>query len=223
MSPLILVVEDDQDLSDFLKDLLTDSNYLVHTAGTGASALSFIKKTEPNLVLLDLTLPDMDGENVCLDIQKNSPHIPVIMLTGRGRIGDKVRGLSIGADDYIVKPFASEELLARITARLRGSNSDTAEIKIADLVLNKKKIHVTRADKPIELTPLEFKLLSYLMENKGAVLSREMILNRIWSTSPDVETRVVDVYIGYLRRKIDEGHKTPLLHSIRGFGYTIKE
>lgn len=223
MSPLILIVEDDQDLSDFLKDLLTDNNYLVHTAGTGSSALGFIKKTEPNLVLLDLTLPDMDGENVCLDIQKNHPGIPVIMLTGRDRIGDRVRGLTIGADDYIVKPFASEELLARITARLRGSGADTSEIMIADLVLDKKKIQVKRGGKEIELTPLEFKLLTYLMENRGAVLSREMILNRIWSTSPDVETRVVDVYIGYLRRKIDEGYKTPLLHSIRGFGYTIKE
>jgi DNA-binding response OmpR family regulator len=223
MSPLILIVEDDQDLSEFLKDLLTDNNYLVHAVGTGSSALGFIKKTEPNLVLLDLTLPDMDGENVCLDIQKNHPGIPVIMLTGRDRVGDKVRGLTIGADDYMVKPFASEELLARITARLRGSGSDTAEIKIGDLLLDKKKIQVTRAGKQIELTPLEFKLLTYLMENKGAVLSREMILNRIWSTSPDVETRVVDVYIGYLRRKVDEGFKTPLLHSIRGFGYTIKE
>lgn len=223
MSPLILVVEDDKDLSDFLKDLLTDNNYLVHTALTGASALSYIKKTVPSLVLLDLTLPDMDGENVCLEIQKNNSEIPVIMLTGRSRVGDKVRGLSIGADDYMVKPFASEELLARITARLRGSGSDTTEIRIDDLVLDKKKIQVTRGGREVELTPLEFKLLTYLMENKGAVLSREMILNRIWSTSPDVETRVVDVYIGYLRRKIDEGQKKPLLHSIRGFGYTIKD
>jgi two-component system OmpR family response regulator len=131
--------------------------------------------------------------------------------------------LSAGADDYITKPFVADELLARIKTRLRNIQGESKTIKVGDLELDTQTIEVKRAGKLITLTPQEFKLLEYLMNNKGIVLTRDMILNRIWLYSPDVESRVVDVYMGYLRKKIDGNSKHPLLHSIRGFGYTIKD
>lgn len=165
----------------------------------------------------------MNGEGVCLEIKKNYPTLPVIILSAKNAVSDKVKSLKIGADDYVSKPFDLEELLARIQARLRTTGVDNEKIlQVSDLVLNPKTLEVKRGKRLIQLTPQEFKLLQYLMLNTGIVLSREMILNRIWLYSPDVETRVVDVYMGYLRKKIDTGHGHKLLHSIRGFGYTIK-
>jgi len=150
--------------------------------------------------------------------------LPVIILTARDSISDIVQGLNLGADDYITKPFVADEFLARIKARLRRQGGDSdALLKVADLELNNKTLEVKREGQIIQLTPQEFKLLQYLMNNKGRILTREMILNRIWLYSSDVETRVVDVYMGYLRKKIDNNHPKKLLHSIRGFGYVIKE
>lgn len=150
--------------------------------------------------------------------------MPVIILTARDSISDIVQGLNLGADDYITKPFVADEFLARIKARLRRQGGDSdALLKVADLELNNKTLEVKREGQIIQLTPQEFKLLQYLMNNKGRILTREMILNRIWLYSSDVETRVVDVYMGYLRKKIDNNHPKKLLHSIRGFGYVIKE
>jgi two-component system response regulator MprA len=221
--PHILVVDDDSDLQDYLKTLLSESNFVVNTASSGSEALKSVQKIEPDLVLLDLMLPDMNGEGVCKEIKKLYPECPVVMLTAKDEVASKVRGLEGGADDYITKPFEPEELVARVKARLRGAHGEDTILKIADLELNKKTIEVTRAGKVIPLTPQEFKLLEYLMTNKNIVLTRDMILNRIWLYSPDIESRVVDVYVGYLRKKIDSGHKRKLITSIRGFGYTIKE
>lgn len=223
MTPCILVVEDEKELLDYLKDLLTDSGFTVKVAGNGVSALNAISKAVPDLVILDLRLPDISGETVCQQIRKDYPSLPVIMLTAKDTLSDKVHGLGVGADDYITKPFVAEELIARVKTRLRSQSSDGNILKIADLELDPKKVEVKRGSKSITLTPQEFKLLEYLMNNKGIVLTRDMILNRIWLYSPDVESRVVDVYMGYLRKKIDVGFKKKLLHSIRGFGYTIKE
>lgn len=223
MVPHIVVIEDDADLQKYLQELLTEQNCSVRVASSGALGLSMIKKAEPNLVLLDLTLPDMDGQGLCKEIRKEFPDIAIIMLTAKDEVSDKVKGLMSGADDYLTKPFAADELIARIKVQLRRSIGDKTTITIADLELDPKKIEVKRAGKVISVTPQEFKLLEYLMNNKGVVLSREMILSRIWMYSPDVESRVVDVYMGYLRKKIDSGHKKKLLHSIRGFGYTIKD
>jgi DNA-binding response OmpR family regulator len=223
MLQTILVIEDDAALVTYLKNLLTANNYGVKTATSGTSGLSLLAKSTPDLVLLDLTLPDIDGQGVCMEIRKKNPSLPIIMVTAKTGISDKVQGLTGGADDYITKPFVSEELLARIKTRLRNKTSAKPTIKIADLTLNTETFEVTRGTKKITLTPQEFKLLEYMMNNKGIVLTRDMILNRIWMYSPDVESRVVDVYIGYLRKKIDTGYKKKLFHSIRGFGYTIKD
>lgn len=219
----ILVVEDDSDLQEYIKELLLDNEFTVQTASDGVIALNMVKKTLPDLVILDLGLPNLSGETVCLEIRKKYPEIPIIILTAKGTPTDIVHGLNLGADDYIAKPFVGEELVARINARLRGREGAEAKLIANDLELDTKTLEVKRGEKHIQLTPKEFELLKYLMSNKGRILTREMILNRIWLYSPDVETRVVDVYMGYLRKKIDTGFPTPLIHSVRGFGYTIKE
>ncbi len=192
------------------------------TAPDGVTALELLKKTQPDLVLLDLNLPNITGESICLEIRKNYPGVRVIILTAKDTTPDIIQGLNLGADDYITKPFVADELLARIQARLRHGGTN-AKIKIDDLELDNNTLEVKRANKPIKLTPQEFKLLHYLMNNKGRILTRDMILNRIWPSSYDIETRVVDVYMGYLRKKIDNGYRKKLIHSARGFGYMIKE
>lgn len=220
----ILVVEDDNGLQKYLKELLLDNGYSVQTTSDGIAALNILKKTVPDLVILDLGLPNMSGETVCLEIRKNYPTLPVIILTAKDTISDIVQGLNLGADDYMTKPFVADELLARIKARLRRTNGgNDLKLKVGNLELDSQSLEVKRGDNQIQLTPQEFKLLQYLMSNKGRILTREMILNRVWLYSPDIETRVVDVYMGYLRKKIDSGHKEKLLHSVRGFGYMIKE
>lgn len=219
----ILVVEDDEGISLYLKEALTENDYVVQTAPSGGLGLEALKRTEPDLVILDLMLPDVSGETVCADIKRNHPDLPVIILTAKDTTSDIVRGLNIGANDYVTKPFEIEELLARVRARLREQNGINNKLRVADLELDSKTMEVKRDGKFITLSPHEFKLLEYLMTSPGRVFSREMILNRIWLYSPEVETRVVDVYIGYLRKKIDASFPKKLLHSVRGFGYVIKE
>ena len=219
----VLVVEDDQGLQKYLKELLLDNGHSVQTSADGIAALNTIEKTIPDLVILDLGLPNMSGEAVCLEIRKKYPELPVIILTAKDSISDIVQGLNLGADDYMTKPFVADELLARIKARLRQNSNGDAAMKVGDLELDNKTLEVKRAGKPIQLTPQEYKLLQYLMSNKGRILTREMILNRVWLYSPDIETRVVDVYMGYLRKKIDAEAEQKLIHSVRGFGYMIKE
>ncbi len=223
MTQTILVVEDDRGLQKYLRELLLDNAYAVQTASDGIAALDYFKKAEPDLVVLDLGLPVMSGEAVCREIRKKNKDLPIIILTAKDSINNIVEGLNIGADDYMTKPFVADEFLARIKARLRKNiNSDTI-LKVADLELDSKTMEVRRKGEQIQLTPQEFKLLQYLMSNKGRILTREMILSRIWLYSSDVETRVVDVYMGYLRKKVDAGTEKKLLHSVRGFGYVIKE
>ncbi len=220
----ILIVEDDHGLQKYLKELLLDNGYSVSGASDGVTALNLLKKAQPDLVILDLGLPNMSGETVCLEIRKNYPTLPVIILTAKDTISDIVQGLSLGADDYMTKPFVADELLARIKARFRSQNNGKDnKLIVDDLELDGLSLEVKRKGELIQLTPQEFKLLQYLMSNKGRILTREMILNRVWLYSPDIETRVVDVYMGYLRKKIDSNAKNPLLHSVRGFGYMIKE
>jgi len=222
MLPLVFIVEDDEDFQKYLKSLLIENDFAVKTFGRGVDMLNALERNVPEIILLDLILPDIDGVSLCSDIKKDYPEIPVIILTAKDSVADKVKGLGIGADDYITKPFAPEELVARMKTRIKSSNFDNSLMKIADLSLDRKKIEVKRSEKVISLTPQEFKLLEYLMSNRNIVLTREMILNRIWLYSPDIESRVVDVYVGYLRKKIDTGFKKKLIHSVRGFGYTIK-
>ena len=219
----ILLVEDDAGLQQYLQELLLDNGFSTDLAESGTTALKALDKKKPDLILLDLGLPDIDGETVCREARKKLPDVPVIILTARDSVNDVVHGLNLGADDYVTKPFVADELLARINARLRKSNQSEAVLTVGDLELNKSTMEVNRGDKPITLTPTEFKLLEYLMSNKARILTREMILNRVWLYSEDVETRVVDVYMGYLRKKVDADHEKKLIQSVRGFGYTIKD
>ena len=218
----ILLIEDDSGLQQYLQELLLDNGFSIDLAGTGSEALKSLENKKPDLILLDLGLPDIDGETVCKEARKKHPETPVIILTARDSVNDVVHGLNLGADDYVTKPFVADELLARINARLRTSNQSDSVLTVEDLTLNKSSMEVARDGKSITLTPTEFKLLEYLMSNKGRILTREMILNRVWLYSEDVETRVVDVYMGYLRKKVDGSSDKKLIHSVRGFGYTIK-
>lgn len=221
MTSKILVVEDDKNIQEYLKEMLLETGYSIDSALDGITALNIVKKSPPDLVVLDLGLPDINGETICAEIKKKHPDLPIIILTAKGTTSDIVHGLDLGADDYLAKPFESEELLARIKARLR-QKGDT-KLKVEELELDNTTLEVKRGSRKISLTPTEFKLLEYLMHNKGRVLSREMILNRIWLSSPDIETRVVDVYMGYLRKKVDANSSKHLIQSIRGFGYVIKD
>lgn len=218
----ILVVEDDKGLQKFLKELLLDNSYAVQIAADGMIALDMIAKTQPDLLVLDLGLPNLAGEAVCAEVKKKYPSLPIIILTAKDSINDIVQGLDLGADDYMTKPFVADEFLARIKARLRSKNGGSEKLSVDGLSLDTKTLEVKREEKSIQLTPQEFKLLQYLMSNQGRILTREMILNRIWLYSPDIESRVVDVYVGYLRKKIDSGFKKKLIHSVRGFGYMVK-
>ena len=219
----VLVIEDDPGVQKYLRELLLDNGFSVQTASDGIEALESIQKTQPDVVVLDLGLPKISGEAVCAEIRKNYPNLRIIILSAKDTITDIVQGLNIGADDYLTKPFVADELLARIRARLKRMGAGDTKLHVGDLELDTQTMEVKRNGKLIQLTPQEFKLLQYLMHNKNQILTREMILNRIWLYSPDIETRVVDVYMGYLRKKIDKGFKKPLLHSVRGFGYVIKE
>lgn len=223
MLSTILVVEDDPDIQGYVKQLLLEQNYNVITASNGISALKLIKKTVPDLILLDLGLPDISGESVCLQIHKEYPDLRIIILTAKNTASEMVQGLNLGADDYLTKPFVPEVLIARIQARLRRAGTADAKLHVGDLEFDTKTLTITRNGKTIILTPQETKLLQYMMQNQGRILTRDMILNRLWMSSVDVDTRIVDVYIGYLRKKIDQGHEKKLIHSVRGFGYIMKE
>jgi len=223
MAKTLLVVEDDLGLQKYLKELLLDNGYSVQTVPDGVQALNAIQKLTPDLVLLDLALPNMSGEAVCMEIRKKYPDLRVIILTAKDGVADIIHGLDLGADDYMTKPFLADELLARVKARLRYQDGSDTTLRVADLELDGKNFEVRRDSKVLQLTPQEFKLLQYLMTNKGRILTRDMILNRVWLFNPSIETRVVDVYMGYLRKKVDNGSSKKLLHSVRGFGYMIKE
>jgi two-component system, OmpR family, response regulator MprA len=222
MTKSILVVEDDPDIRQYLNEFLRDNGFDVHTASDGQEAIDHFKNLLPDLVVLDLGLPVMSGEEVAVKIRERYDDLPIIILSAQDSTKSVLKGFNLGADDYVPKPFVADELLARIRARLKTQDSHGAILKVDDLELDGNGLEVKRADKKIQLTPQEFKLLEYLMANKGRILTREMILKKIWLYSTDVETRVVDVYIGYLRKKIDGAFSRKLIHSVRGFGYVIK-
>jgi DNA-binding response OmpR family regulator len=223
MQTMVVVVEDEQPVREHLTQLLQDNGFLVTSTGMGTEVEGIMEKIRPQLVLLDLQLPDIQGQSICRQIKKNDPETVVIMLTAKDTPQDISEGFDIGADDYIKKPFSDEELVARIKARLKQQTDENEMLKVGDISLNMKTYKLTRSGKEIPLTPQEFKLLEYLIRNANRVLTREMILNRIWLYSPDIESRVVDVYIGYLRKKIDAGYDKKYIHSVRGFGYMFKE
>jgi two-component system, OmpR family, response regulator MprA len=218
----LLIIEDDDGVRSYLQELLLDSGFSTYSASTGTEGIRAVEQQSPNLVILDLGLPDVSGESICLEVRKKYPHIKIIILSAKHNIADIINGLNLGADDYITKPFNADEFVARIHARLRENETGSTKVVVDDLEIDTSTYEAKRGGKLISLTPQEFKLLHYLLINRGRVLTRDMILSRIWVASPDIETRVVDVYMGYLRRKIDSGHKKKLLHSVRGFGYIVK-
>lgn len=221
MPSTLLIVEDDKTLQNVLKDFLQTEGFLTETASTGSDALYKIDKSPPDMVLLDLGLPDIQGETVLEKVRDEHPELPVVILTAKSQPHEIAAGLNLGADDYLPKPFAVEELLARINARIKKNKNHEKHIKVADLTLDLTKMCAVRGDMEITLTKTEFQLLELLMNNKGRVLSRDLILNHVWGYSPDVESRVVDIYIGYLRRKIDDEFEPKLIQNKRGFGYMI--
>lgn len=225
MEERILIVEDEKSIARVLELELTYEGYKTGVALTGAEGLIQFREQEWDLVLLDLMLPEIHGLDVLKRIRSAGSKIPVILLTAKDDVKDKVAGLDLGANDYVTKPFEIEELLARIRACLRLStgrkNSDLHVFH--DLGLNTVTREVTRKARPIELTPREFDLLLYLMQNPQQVLSREQVLNAVWGYDYFGDTNVIDVYIRYLRKKIDAGEETTYIQTVRGVGYVLKE
>ncbi|MBR1441982.1 MAG: response regulator transcription factor [Firmicutes bacterium] len=230
MAEKILIVEDEAKLARFVELELKHEGYEVMTANNGRSGLELYESEKPDIILLDLMLPELNGIEVCRRIRKEDELVPIIMLTAKGEVMDKVTGLDNGADDYMTKPFAIEELLARIRVALKRSKNTIPAADNSDSLLKLKNITIdlsmrtVKVDKTeIELTKKEFDLLVYLVKNKNIVITREQILNQVWGYDYFGETNVVDVYIRYLRNKIDEKFGEKYIHTIRGVGYFAKD
>jgi heavy metal response regulator len=220
----ILVVEDEKKMVAFIKRGLKEAGYAVDTTDNGEEAL-FLAETNPyDLVILDIMLPVLDGIKVCRQLRQKRIDIPVLMLTARDDVDDKISGLDAGADDYLTKPFAFPEFLARVRALLRRKNTaKTTCVKVADLEIDQSTRKVFRAGAEIELTPTEYGLLEYMMLNAGHVVTRTMLSEHVWNDDFDAFSNVINVYINYLRKKVDHGHEKKLIHSLRGVGYVLKD
>ncbi|HUZ49086.1 MAG TPA: response regulator transcription factor [Candidatus Dormibacteraeota bacterium] len=217
----ILVIEDDAAIGRVLQLELEHEGYAVEVARDGLAGLEKALK-EPDLVILDLMLPRMDGIEVCKRIRVKSA-VPIIMLTAKDRVPDRVEGLDVGADDYMVKPFATEELLARVRARLRERLPKTNVISYRDVVMDRDRHEVSRAGQAISLTAKEYALLEYLLLHRNKVHTRDELFNGVWGSDFLGDSNLIDVYIRYLRTKIDEGYEHKLIATVRGVGYTIKD
>ena len=220
----ILVIEDDLPLAGFLQKGLQAESYTVDAAHDGETGLDLALDTECDLLVLDLNLPKMDGLTLLRRLRPAKPNLPVLVLTARSRVEDRVHALDCGADDCLNKPFSFAEVTARVRALVRrGRPASDSALKIADLILDRIERRVERAGKLIELTSKEFALLQYLMMNAGRRVTRAMIIEHVWNLNFDTATNVVDVYINYLRKKIDGGSSCKLIHTIRGVGYELSE
>jgi heavy metal response regulator len=218
----ILVVEDEKRIADFLCRGLQGAGYAVDAAPNGATALDFVHATDYDLIILDIMLPDMDGLRVLEKIRNRKVGPPVLILSARGALDDRVRGLEQGADDYLVKPFAFVELLARVRALLRRGQPSPERLQVGDLTVDCIRRKVTRSGEGIDLAPKEFGILEYMMRNKGRPLSRTMIVEHVWDMDYDGLTNIVDVYIRHLRSKIDDRFPLKLIQTVRGIGYMIE-
>lgn len=220
----VLIAEDDKPVASFVQKGLEAEQYAVDVAQDGDEAQFMVGQFDYDVAVLDLTLPRVDGLDVLKHIRETKPALPVLILTGRNRVEDRVKGLDLGADDYLTKPFSFSELSARVRALMRRA-AQPAEVilRVDNLELNRVERTVKRAGHPMELTPKEFALLDYLMRNAGRCVTRAMIIEHVWNLSFDTMTNVVDVYINYLRKKVDSGHEKKLIRTVRGVGYQIGE
>lgn len=232
----IVVVDDEPSIRELLVASLHFAGFEVETAASGSQAVDVIERVKPDLIVMDVMLPDIDGFTVTRRIRQNGIKVPVLFLTARDDTQDKIMGLTVGGDDYVTKPFSLEEVVARIRAILRRTQEQdeiTPVIRVADLEINEDSHDVTRSGIPIELSPTEYKLLHYLMDNEGRVLSKSQILNHVWQYDWGGDAAIVESYISYLRKKIDgieitdENGKlqkvVPLIKTKRGIGYMIRE
>ena len=224
MGKKILIIEDDAQIARFVELELEHEGYQVKKFDNGYDGINSLKEDDYDLLLLDLMLPGLDGIEVCNKIREFS-NLPIVMLTAKSELEDKVEGLDTGADDYLTKPFEIEELLARIRALLRREKGDVESaniLKILDVEVNLDAHQVKRAGQKVELTKKEYDLLVYLIKNEGIVVSRDKLLNNVWGYNYTGETNIVDVYIRYLRSKIDEPFDEKLIHTVRGVGYVMR-
>jgi two-component system OmpR family response regulator len=221
--PRVLVVDDERNIAELVATALRYEGFDVTIAGDGRQALESARRLTPALVVLDVMLPGADGFTVQQRLRSDGHQVPVLFLTARDSVEDKVRGLTLGGDDYLTKPFSIEELVARVRAILRRTSPDDhgTRIAYADLELDEETRDVRRAGKRVDLSPTEYKLLRYLLLNARRVLSKAQILDHVWQYDFGGDGRIVETYISYLRKKVDAGHE-PLIHTIRGVGYSIR-
>src|SRR6201996_8288688 len=220
----VLVVDDEDNVTHLVSSALRFDGFETITADNGSSALAAVAESDPDLIVLDVMMPGRDGLGVLQDLRAAGSQVPVIFLTARDTAGDRVGGLRAGADDYVVKPFSIEELLARVHAVLRRSAPEEGRdgvLRIADLELDENSHEVTRAGVEVHLTATEFELLRYLMRNERVVLSKAQILDRVWKYDFQGQSNIVELYVGYLRKKVD-AVDPKLIHTVRGAGYVIK-
>ena len=220
-----LLIEDDLDTATFIRKGLSESGYIVDHADNGTDGLHLALTGDYDVQIVDRMLPGMDGLTVISEMRKRNVRTPVLILSALGEVDDRVDGLRAGGDDYLVKPYAFSELLARLQALTRRSLNEQQStiLKVADLKLDQIKRQVTRGDVEIQLQPREFMLLEYLMRHAGQVVTRTMLLENVWDYHFDPQTNVIDVHISRLRRKIDRDFNPPLLHTVRGAGYSLHE
>lgn len=224
--PRVLVVDDDPRILEALRRALTLKGFAVSTAEGGEPALSLLGLGAPDVLVLDVAMPDVDGIEVCRRLRDAGDRTPVLMLTARDAVADRVIGLEAGADDYLVKPFALEELIARLRALLRrtdAASGGTAVLRFADLTLDEGTFEARRGDRPMQLTRTEFQLLGALLLNPRRVITREALFERVWGYELDLSSNSLAVYISSLRRKLEEGGEGRLIHTVRGVGYVLRE
>lgn len=221
----VLVVDDESVLADMVSMALRYEGWNISTAGDGATAIASARSQRPDVVVLDVMLPDMSGLDVLHKLREENPQLPVLLLTAKDAVEDRIAGLTAGGDDYVTKPFSIEEVVLRLRALLRRTGVTTvdsgAQLVVGDLVLDEDSHEVTRAGEPISLTSTEFELLRFMMRNAKRVLSKAQILDRVWSYDFGGRSNIVELYISYLRKKIDNGRE-PMIHTLRGAGYVLK-
>jgi two-component system response regulator MprA len=222
VNPTVLVIEDEVSLSRLLSRVLEEEGFHALVENRGDRGLAAAVAAPPDAVVLDLSLPGMDGLQVCRELRRRELRMPVIMLTARDAVPDRVRGLEAGADDYLVKPFAIEELIARLRAQLRRAGGPVERLTVADVVLEPGARRARRAGKELRLTAQEFDLLEFLIRHRGQVMSRQRILDHVWGYAASPASNVVDIYVHYLRHKVDHDHAVKLIETVRSVGYVLR-